>query len=84
LSADEVALGFSADGKNLLTQPTASHSGLRLWISLPAAASPGRKSLLPTLPACKGFDHQVQRDGKSYAYSTLRVLSDLYVVDGLK
>jgi hypothetical protein len=23
-------------------------------------------------------------DGKSYAYSTLRVLSDLYVVDGLK
>lgn len=23
-------------------------------------------------------------DGKSYAYSTLRVLSDLYLVDGLK
>lgn len=23
-------------------------------------------------------------DGKSYAYSMLRVLSDLYVVDGLK
>jgi eukaryotic-like serine/threonine-protein kinase len=23
-------------------------------------------------------------DGKSYAYSTLRILSDLYVVDGLK
>ena len=24
------------------------------------------------------------KDGKSYAYSTLRLLSDLYVVDGLK
>jgi serine/threonine protein kinase len=26
----------------------------------------------------------LSRDGKSYAYSTLRLLSDLYVVDGLK
>jgi hypothetical protein len=27
---------------------------------------------------------KLSQDGKAYAYSTLRLLSDLYVVDGLK
>ena len=85
LSADEVALGFSADGKNLLT---ATH-GVPLRIALVDLATGRRqpwKEIAPAdLAGVQGISTiKFSADGKSYAYSTLRVLSDLYVVDGLK
>jgi len=85
LSADEVALGFSADGKNLLT---ATH-GVPLRIALVDLATGRRqpwKEIAPAdLAGVLGISTiKFSADGKSYAYSTLRVLSDLYVVDGLK
>jgi Tol biopolymer transport system component len=85
LSADEVPLGFSADGKNLLT---ATH-GVPLRIALVDLATGRRqpwKDIAPAdLAGVQGIPSiKFSADGKSYAYSTLRVLSDLYVVDGLK
>ena len=41
-----------------------------------APADPAGVQSIPSL--------RFSADGKSYAYSTFRVLSDLYVVDGLK
>jgi eukaryotic-like serine/threonine-protein kinase len=85
LSADEFALGFSADGKSLL----AVTRGVPLKIAL-IDLTTGRqqpwKEIAPAdLAGAQGIPGiKFSADGKSYAYSTLRVLSDLYVVDGLK
>jgi Tol biopolymer transport system component len=85
LGADEVAIGFSADGKSLLvTMPgipmkialvdlATGHS--EVWREIALADPAGAQSITSI---------HFSADGKSYAYSTLRVLSDLYVVDGLK
>jgi serine/threonine protein kinase/Tol biopolymer transport system component len=82
---DERSTGFSADGNSLLlrsrTVPVKVTrvdlvSGKReLWKEIVPADPAGVQSI----PALK-----FSADGKSYAYSTSRILSDLYVVDGLK
>jgi len=82
---DERSTGFSADGKSLLlrnrTVPVKVTrvdlvSGKReLWKEIVPADPAGVQSI----PVVK-----FSADGKSYAYSTGRILSDLYVVDGLK
>jgi Tol biopolymer transport system component len=85
LNSDEFVLGFSADGKSLL----AVTRGVPLKIALVDLATgrrqPWKEIAHADLAGAQGIPTiKFSADGKSYAYSTLRVLSDLYVVDGLK
>jgi hypothetical protein len=78
-------MGFSADGQNLLVRTRAIpvkltrvnlETGKReLWREITPADPAGIQSIASI---------RVSADGKAYAYSAGRVLSDLYVVDGLK
>jgi Tol biopolymer transport system component len=84
-SPDERATGFSADGKGLflrtrtvpvrVTRVDLASDKRELWKEIVPADPAG----VQTIPVVK-----FSADGKSYAYSTGRILSDLYVVDGLK
>ena len=84
-TADEGIAGLSWDGKDLLV----ATRGVPLKIDR-VELSTGRrehwKEIAPAdLAGVQGIPSvRFSADGKSYAYSTLRVLSDLYVVDGLK
>jgi Tol biopolymer transport system component len=85
LTTHDIPLGFSPDGKSLVV----ATRGIPLKIAHVDLATGHRepwKEIAPADPA--GVQSIVNikfsADGKSYAYSTLRVLSDLYVVDGLK
>ena len=84
-TTDEVIIGLSGDGKDLLV----ATRGVPLKIDR-VELSTGRrevwKEIAPAdLAGVQGIPTvRFSADGKSYAYSTLRVLSDLYVVDGLK
>jgi serine/threonine protein kinase/Tol biopolymer transport system component len=85
LSLDEFMIAFAPDGKGALV----GARGIPLKIVRIDLATGHRepwKEISPSDPA--GLQSIVNvtlsRDGKSYAYSTLRQLSDLYVVDGLK
>jgi Tol biopolymer transport system component len=85
LNADDNVLAFSQDGKSLLV----SSGGIPrkvAWVELATGHRQPWKDIAPADPA--GAQSipllKFSADGKSYAYSTLRVLSDLYVVDGLK
>jgi eukaryotic-like serine/threonine-protein kinase len=85
LSSNEVVQGFSADGKNLLVLTR----GVPVKIDLVDLATGRHQPWKEIAPADLAGAHGIpsirfSADGKSYAYSTLRVLSDLYVVDGLK
>jgi Tol biopolymer transport system component len=85
LNSNELVQGFSADGKNLLVLTR----GIPLKIDLVNLATGRRqpwKEIAPAdLAGAQGIPSiRFSLDGKSYAYSMLRVLSDLYVVDGLK
>jgi Tol biopolymer transport system component len=85
LDSDERVMGFSADGQNLLVRTRAIpvkltrvnlETGKReLWREITPADPAGIQSIASI---------RVSADGKAYAYSAGRVLSDLYVVDGLK
>ncbi len=82
---DDRLVRFLADGKGLLV---ADHN-VPTTVSRIDLASGRRevwKEIAPADPA--GVESIVSikfnADGKSYAYSTMRVLSDLFVVDGLK
>jgi Tol biopolymer transport system component len=82
---NDFAVGFSADGKSLLV---GTHS-IPLKIARVDLATGRRepwKEMSPADPAGVQsiVDIRFSADEKSYAYSTMRVLSDLYVVDGLK
>jgi eukaryotic-like serine/threonine-protein kinase len=82
---NEFAVGFSGDGKGLLVEA----SGVPMKISLVDLATGRRvpfKEIAPADPAGVQSIPNIRfsADGKAYAYSTLRVLSDLYVVDGMK
>lgn len=77
-------MGFTADGKNLLvrtrTVPTQifrvdiATGKHELWKEIAPADPAGVQSIVSL---------NLSADGKSYAYSVHRILSDLYVVDGL-
>lgn len=84
-TTDEVIAGLSGDGKNLLV----ATRGVPLKIDRVELTTKRRepwKEIAPAdLAGVQGIPIvRFSADGKSYAYSTLRVLSDLYVVDGLK
>jgi serine/threonine protein kinase len=85
IGADETPIAYSLEGNSILvTSP-----GLPLKIERLDLATGRRerwKEIAPADPA--GVQNVVtirfSADKKAYAYSILRVLSDLYVVDGLK
>jgi eukaryotic-like serine/threonine-protein kinase len=85
MSADERVLGFMSDGKSLLLRTRS----IPVQITRVDLATGHRESWKQVVPADLAGVHSIANikfsaDGKSYAYSTFRVLSDLYVVDGLK
>jgi Tol biopolymer transport system component len=85
LNANDVSVGFSEDGKSVLVSPP----GIPRKIDRVDLATGQRKPWKEISPADPAGVQSIvgirfSADGKSYAYSTLRVLSDLYVVDGLK
>jgi dipeptidyl aminopeptidase/acylaminoacyl peptidase len=85
IAPDENVMAFASDGKALLvrtrTLPVRISrvdiaTGRREpWKIVSPADTAGLKSI-PSL--------RFSADGKSYAYSTFRILSDLFVVDGMK
>ena len=85
LGPSERIMGFFPDGKSLrLRTSTVPSQITRVDIAtgrreLVQEIAPADPSGVMSLPVIK-----FSADGKSYAYSTGRLLSDLYVVDGLK
>ena len=82
---DEYVMNFTTDGKGLLARTrslpvrvsridlaTGRHDPYRV-------ISPADTAGLKSIPSLRFSD-----DGKSYAYSSYRILSDLFVVDGMK
>jgi dipeptidyl aminopeptidase/acylaminoacyl peptidase len=85
LSPDERILSFFGDGKTLLLRTRS----IPVQITRVDLATGRREPWKQIVPADLAGVHSISSikfsaDGKSYAYSTFRVLSDLYVVDGLK
>jgi Tol biopolymer transport system component len=85
LGADELTVDFSADGKSILV----ASPGVPMKIGRVDLATGHRepwKEIAPADPAGAQSITNIRfsADGKAYAYSTLRLLSDLYVVDGMK
>jgi Tol biopolymer transport system component len=83
----EQPAGWTADGRSLYIYLPDTEAPTK--VDLVAVASGQRKlwkEIMPADPAgTYGIDFlTVNPDGKSYAYSLFRILSDLYVVDGLK
>jgi Tol biopolymer transport system component len=84
-NADERMMGFTADGKSVLLR----NRSIPVQITRVDLATGQRtpwKEIIPADPA--GVQSvpslRFSADGKSYAYSVARILSDLFVVDGLK
>ena len=78
-------MGFTADGKSVLLR----NRSIPVQITRVDLATGQRtpwKEIIPADPA--GVQSvpslRFSADGKSYAYSVARILSDLFVVDGLK
>lgn len=85
LAPEESVMAFASDGKGLLvrtrtfpvriTRVDIATGRREPWKTIAPADTAGLKSI-PSL--------RFSADGKSYAYSSFRILSDLYVVDGMK
>ncbi len=81
----EAIMGFSPDGKSVrlrtrsvpveITEADIATGRRQLWKEITPADTAGVQSI-PTI--------NFSADGKAYAYSVSRILSDLYVVDGLR
>jgi eukaryotic-like serine/threonine-protein kinase len=85
LQPDELLVGFVDNDKSLLLRPRA----LPLKITRVDIATGKREPFKEIVPADPAGAQSIptirfSADGKSYAYSLGRWLSDLYVVDGLK
>ena len=84
-SGDEI-IGWSSDGRSLYLART-QEMPIRVFRFDPAT---GRRELLkevlPADPAGIFSPNNIfmTPDGKGYVYSVMRMLSDLYVVEGLK
>jgi hypothetical protein len=85
LSPDERIFSFFGDGKSLLLRTRS----IPVKVTRVDLTTGHREPWKEIVPADLAGVHSIpvvkfSADGKSYAYSTFRVLSDLYVVDGLK
>jgi eukaryotic-like serine/threonine-protein kinase len=85
LNPDERVMGFFDGGKSLLVR-TASVPVKVTRVNIATGRREPFKEIMPADPA--GVQSiptlRFSADGKSYAYSIGRILSDLFVVDGLK
>ena len=82
---NERVMGFSADGKSVLLRTRT----IPVKVSRVDIATGRRESWKEIVPADPAGVESIpsvrfSADGKSYAYSIGRILSDLYVVDGLQ
>jgi Tol biopolymer transport system component len=85
VAPEESVMAFASDGKGLLvrtrrlpvriTRVDIATGRREPWKTIAPADTAGLKSI-PSL--------RFSADGKSYAYSSFRILSDLYVVDGMR
>jgi Tol biopolymer transport system component len=85
LEANDFLLQFDPDGNSLIV----AQRGVPLKIFRVSLAAPRRELLRELAPSDPGgvqtiLGARFSADGKSYAYTYYRVLSDLWVVDGLR
>jgi Tol biopolymer transport system component len=83
----ELPADWSADGRSLyIYRPNAATPARVYLVDVASGQRKLWKAIMPADPAgTYGISGLiVTPDGKSYAYSLFRILSDLYVVDGLK
>ena len=86
VAANEVPLRFSADGRYLFTAERRELPGRIFRVEVAGGKREPWRTLLPTDPAgvrVIGNIH-VTPDGASYAYTYSRILSELYLVTGLR
>jgi eukaryotic-like serine/threonine-protein kinase len=85
LGSEDFMAGLSTDGKRLLVVMPGIPAKIER-VDLSTGRREPWKEIAPADPAGVQSNAGIKfsADGKSYAYSTLRILSDLYVVDGLK
>lgn len=84
---DEQPAGWTADGRSLYIYRPDTEAPTKVY--LVDVASGQRKLWKEIMPVDPAGTHGIEGlvvnpDGKSYAYNLFRILSDLYVVDGLK
>jgi len=84
-NANERTMGFSPDGKSVFLR-TATVPVQITRVDIATGKREPWKEIVPADPAGAQSIPSIRfsADGKSYAYSVGRILSDLYVVDGLK
>jgi len=85
ISAHERVIGFFDGGKSLLIRS----DSVPVQVTRADLATGRRQKFKEIVPADPAGVHSIpilkfSADGKSYAYSSMRILSDLYVVGGLK
>jgi WD40 repeat protein len=84
LALREAVSQWSADGRTLFV----SHGGNRLEVFGIDVQSKERRSWntfeVPDPAGVRVFDFVVTRDARSYAYGYMRILDELYLVEGLK
>ena len=88
-AAGDTPQQWSADGRSLYVRQTtnAFSAPVRLFrLNLETGERTPWKEMFPEDPAGVVITYQVRmtRDGRSYVYNYYRLLSDLYLVDGLE
>ena len=86
LAAGELPVQWSEDGRSLFVVPAAGLPAKIFRLDLVTGERSLWKEITPSDPAgVFGIDPiRLTRDGKSYVYSYRRLLTDLYLVEGLK
>lgn len=78
-------MGFSADGKSILLRSVTIPVQITRVDLATGKREPWKEIVPADLAGVQSIPSiRLSADGKSYAYSVGRILSDLYVVDGLK
>jgi len=84
---DELPAGWTSDGRSLYTYNRGKVAPIKVYV-VDVASGQRRlwKEIMPADPAgsCGFWGLAVNSDGKSYTYTLWRILSDLYLVEGLK
>jgi eukaryotic-like serine/threonine-protein kinase len=86
LVSGDVPVSWSADGRSLLISRRGEVPLQVFWLDVRTGRKEPWRELMPPDPTGVTTISRVATtpDGKSYAYSYIRSLADLYVVDGLK
>jgi WD40 repeat protein len=84
LKASESPCQWSADGKSLYVRSRGTHMSISRVELATGKKVPWRMFNLPDPAGSNLFGAVLTPDGRSYAYTYFRTLSDLYLVNGLK